>query len=677
MFDQVANIIARKSLASHANLIRLCKNDKEKLGQLRSKNGWSVLQFAIYKEDPECVQILASNMPELVNHVGNSVLPIQSAFNLHMRDDHTLQQRQIIHILIDLGAVGAFRALISRQYMCAPNYERDFIGWTIRTMLRLARQKSLSAVSVVNEAFRADIETIFEQQKRDVYKNEIKLIVKLGNKINSGLVFGTIVTDAENPVEVQSPVDVANEAILEEEEEYDVSVAEAAANIVDCDDSAVSHKAALGDVNETDNSVDKLLENVKEVGDALSNLVTSATKSEEVLNASESEEEEAPQQLNAQLEEAIDRNTLELSIDEINSTVIVEPAVEALAGGEVANHDDSREEELLSESLSSTAVEVDLSSDKVKEVEVPTEEPAPPSMIDEVSPLECDSTPALNTEVDECDQDVEPSSNQSDLTVEETTKDDVQGVFVAVENESEHLEVKTHVDLTEEAVIEIENGSTEATEENAATENVQEVKDDEVSTAEDVDEETAATETTVITEVTEETETNKNKETEEALVTESIEEIELTVTNDEVDLVVDDVSNIDTTTDSFVVVEQSIESVEDADYVEVEESVAEDECDADEALCTTPGENEGASEDINDEFNNDEGIPAHTANAPNVDVYQLEYTTDIVQSVDDDKSAHKMVLLKQAEDVIFSEGATTDGQDTGVETRRKWKLIES
>ena len=37
-----------------------------------------------------------------------------------------------------------------------------------------------------------------------------------------------------------------------------------------------------------------------------------------------------------------------------------------------------------------------------------------------------------------------------------------------------------------------------------------------------------------------------------------------------------------------------------------------------------------------------------------------------------------MVLLKQAEDVIFSEGATTDGQtDTGVETRRKLELIDS
>ena len=73
MFDQVA--------ISHVDLIRLCKNDREKLGKLRSKYGWSVLQFAIYKEDPECVQILASNMHELVNHVGNSVLPIQSAFN--------------------------------------------------------------------------------------------------------------------------------------------------------------------------------------------------------------------------------------------------------------------------------------------------------------------------------------------------------------------------------------------------------------------------------------------------------------------------------------------------------------------------------------------------------------------------------------------------------------------
>ena len=45
-----------------------------------------------------------------------------------MRDEHTLQQRQIIHILIDFGAVGVFRALMSRQYMCAPNYERNFIG---------------------------------------------------------------------------------------------------------------------------------------------------------------------------------------------------------------------------------------------------------------------------------------------------------------------------------------------------------------------------------------------------------------------------------------------------------------------------------------------------------------------------------------------------------------------
>ena len=104
-----------------------------------------------------------------------------------MRDTHTLQQRQIIHILIDSWAVGVFRALISRQYMCAPNYERDFIGWTIRTMLRVAREKSLAAVSVVNEAFRVDIETIISQKKRNVYKNEIsvlyKFVVKHFNKI--------------------------------------------------------------------------------------------------------------------------------------------------------------------------------------------------------------------------------------------------------------------------------------------------------------------------------------------------------------------------------------------------------------------------------------------------------------------------------------------------------------
>ena len=131
--------------------------------------------------------------------------------------------------------------------MCAPNYERDFIGWTIRTMLRVAREKSLAAVSVVNEAFRADIETIISQKKRDVYKNEIKLIVRLGNKINPGLVFGSIVTEAETPAAVQLPVMIADEIIPEDnEEENNIDVDEAPAETVHdiCDESPASNELA-------------------------------------------------------------------------------------------------------------------------------------------------------------------------------------------------------------------------------------------------------------------------------------------------------------------------------------------------------------------------------------------------------------------------------------------------
>ena len=88
---------------------------------------------------------MSSNIPDLVNVIGNRVLPIETAYNLHMRDEHTLRQRQIIHILIDYGAVGVFRALISRQYMLAPRYEQTFVGWTIRS--KVTKHK----VSVSNE----------------------------------------------------------------------------------------------------------------------------------------------------------------------------------------------------------------------------------------------------------------------------------------------------------------------------------------------------------------------------------------------------------------------------------------------------------------------------------------------------------------------------------------------
>ena len=126
------------------------------------------------------LKILSSNIPDLVNVIGNKTLPIETAYNLHMRDEHTLQQRQIIHILIDCGAVGVFRALISRQYMLAPRYEQTFVGWTIRTMLKIAK-----SVDSVNQAFQVDIDNIAEQEKLKVYKNEIRLVVKLGAKINA------------------------------------------------------------------------------------------------------------------------------------------------------------------------------------------------------------------------------------------------------------------------------------------------------------------------------------------------------------------------------------------------------------------------------------------------------------------------------------------------------------
>ena len=62
-------------------------------------------------------------------------------------------------------------------------------------MLKIAK-----SADSVNQAFQVDIDNIAEQEKLKVYKNEIKLIVKLGAKINRNLKFDEILAAARKVV---------------------------------------------------------------------------------------------------------------------------------------------------------------------------------------------------------------------------------------------------------------------------------------------------------------------------------------------------------------------------------------------------------------------------------------------------------------------------------------------
>ena len=62
-------------------------------------------------------------------------------------------------------------------------------------MLKIAK-----SADSVNQAFQVDIDNIAEQEKLKVYKNEIKLVVKLGAKINRNLKFDEILAAARKVV---------------------------------------------------------------------------------------------------------------------------------------------------------------------------------------------------------------------------------------------------------------------------------------------------------------------------------------------------------------------------------------------------------------------------------------------------------------------------------------------
>ena len=603
-----------------------------------------------------------------------------------MRDEHTLQQRQIIHILIDFGAVGVFRALMSRQYMCAPNYERNFIGWTIRTMLRVSNSKSqVTAVNVVNDAFKLDIEEIIRQKKRDVYKNEIKLIVKLGNKINKGLSFNEIVQEIDNPtIEVieEMPeleentaaippevLEEINEAPEESTKDSNEEVLEVTGNstsedqneeVIDAEsapaEDAKSHSLEVVIDNEPE-KVEKLLENVKEVGSALSNLVSSATKSEEILNESVSSEETAKEVSSTQLEETVDKSTLEQSIDEINSTI------------KVAEESEVKVKESVEESEESVATD---QSKEVTEVQKSETQLVSGEQLEVAEAEEAERVEVNDTSENSNNAENKISDSESDASTVKVESEDVP-VEEPVEISEDSLDAsqKDNVDEvaedqpTSESVKEIlpELGSPPSStgdevEVNEYAAIAEKCQAEEVSVIEQID---VTVETAVEVTVEESDEVNVETTTEEATETATKPVIEEVVEVPETS-----VEEIPATSDSFVVVDDSVRSVEDsAELIEKESDEIEQ----------TPGDDKPkVSEDINDEFNNE--IPSNARiTTPNVDVYQLEYTAD---EQTNEESAHKMVLLKQAEDVIFSEGtiSVTDGQDTGVCNRKKGLSVQ-
>ena len=611
-----------------------------------------------------------------------------------MRDEHTLQQRQIIHILIDFGAVGVFRALMSRQYMCAPNYERNFIGWTIRTMLRVSSSKSqVTAVNVVNDAFKLDIEEIIRQKKRDVYKNEIKLIVKLGNKINKGLLFNEIVQEIDNPtIEVTEEMpeleettvetvpevleeiteapeessEIANETELEvtdntasEDQKEEVIDAESApAESAPAEDKKSNSLEVV--IESEPEKVEKLLENVKEVGSALSNLVSSATKSEEILNESVSVHETLQEATSTQLEETVDKSTLEQSIDEINLTIQVVEEPEA-KGEESIEESTEAEEPVAKEIAVSDELEAQpLASEDVQVTEVKEEDPvevidAPENDVSQAENVASDNESNISTvKVESGDVPVEEPVEVSEDSLEATQKDNVDKVAEDPPATEQVIETLPELGSPPSSTgDEVEVTEYAAIAEKTQTEEVIVIEENDVI----VEAETEVT-------VAESPEIAIDNATEESLEIPTEEAAENTtepVAEEVVEAAETSAEEIPATTDSFVVVDDSIQSVEEsAELIEKESDEIEH----------PPGDDKPeVSEDINDEFNNE--IPSNAKiTTPNVDIYQLEYTTD---EQTNEESAHKMVLLKQAEDVIFSEGTTsvTDGQDTGVCNRKK------
>ena len=558
---------------------------------------------------------MSSNIPDLVNVIGNRTLPIETAYNLHMRDEHTLQQRQIIHILIDCGAVGVFRALISRQYMLAPRYEQTFVGWTIRTMLKIAK-----SVDSVNQAFQVDIDNIAEQEKLKVYKNEIRLVVKLGAKINRNLKFEEFLAAASGSADVPQ---------LENE-------------VTDADSS-------------------KLIENVKEVADGLSNLVSSATKSEEILN--EESESSSRIEIDNQLDETVDKVALEQSLDELDAVV------EQSAGEDQPNEEEKSEEPEVS---NEAGIDVQNSVDQSETTETEQEVDASVVATDESIPLEEDqSEPEASSHAAEVVEEVIEIAVEQTTVLEVTESNQAAGTELGsykvedeIQNEPEVSEtvvidaentgadvVDVQVEVVAEEVSEqIENQTTEVDNSEAEKQIIPE--NSEIIEAEELEQEnldTAQTTEQVDAEQEIEMVQEADKPLEDEKVSLDYQEV------DQVDQNAEDSDSsepcaasspeLETENESFVVVDNSIEScpASPTDVVQIKETDQNSEI-----------------AEVNEK---DDKIPEI---APNVDVYQLEYTTENeILGKSDDVGSEKLVLLKQAEDVIFSE------VDTGVETRRK------
>ena len=51
-------------------------------------------------------------------------------------------QHKIIHILLEHGAKNVFCCLAARQYIKEPNYEKEFIGWVIRTYYKIKKEQN-------------------------------------------------------------------------------------------------------------------------------------------------------------------------------------------------------------------------------------------------------------------------------------------------------------------------------------------------------------------------------------------------------------------------------------------------------------------------------------------------------------------------------------------------------
>ena len=207
--------------------------------------------------------------------------------------------------------------------MCSPRYEPGFVGWTIRTMLRIFTEKkdSEAAQNAVKDAFREDIAAISRENKKEVFKTEIKLIVKLSNKISPTLMLAQILKE--------------NETIC-----HDIPLLEN--EVVNQDE---------GSTKSAENSTEEFENGIKDCMSALSNLVKTATKSEELLSGEplhQTDDEVSAADSNEveDLKETITKEKLENDIDEIEALSV---EVQALENTEKLSQ--STHEELIGENV--------------------------------------------------------------------------------------------------------------------------------------------------------------------------------------------------------------------------------------------------------------------------------------------------------------------------------------